>query len=355
MIADKTPSYPASRPVFTGIDILRLLLCAAVVFYHYIYPRPSCGPVAVIGFFVLSGFLCAYGLSERRFDSTVFFRAKARRLLPTLLTSTAFAVVALGYRTATAPELSLLSLWETWGKADFSLHGLIEIVNIPTWYMQGEILCLVLVPLLGAAAVKRSVFAALFFVFWGVACIRFIQIPWASPFGDGLYFSPLCRIWQFMLGMACFKLMRFDIPRLVRIAACALFVLLYTASFVLLQDKDIHFINYTLPFDIFTALLYALLIPVLAKAKLTGLPPNVRRKISYAASLTYGIYLFHVPVFLLLRHIHPNGWLIPYEADYCSVFIVILIAAADQKLWRKLLPKKKDAETKTPALHTSEA
>ncbi len=348
MTTNNTALRTAPHTAFCGIDILRLLLCAAVVFYHYVYPRPSCGPVAVIGFFVLSGFLCAYGLSRRGFDNRAFYRNKARRLLPTLLTSTVFAVAALGYRTATSPDLSLLSLWETWQHAEFSLYGLIEIINIPTWYMQGEILCLILVPMLGEAMGKKSVFAGLFLIFFSVTVIQFAQIPWAAPFGNGLYFSPLCRVWQFMLGMACYGLMRLKIPVVAGGTIIALFAMLYIASTVLLQDKDLHFINYTLPFDILVALLYALLIPALAKVKCTTLSPMLCRKLSYAATLTYGIYLFHVPVFLLFRHIHPNGWLISYEADYCSIFLVILIAAADQKLWHKLLSGKKKKQVKHP-------
>lgn len=349
MTSDQTHLRTAPHSVFSGIDILRILLCAAVVFYHYVYPRPSCGPVAVIGFFVLSGFLCAHGLSHHRFDNISFYRSKAHRLLPTLLTSTAFAIVALGYRTATSSDLSLHSLWTTWQHHAFSLHGLIEIINIPTWYMQGEILCLILVPLLGAAMGRRSIFTALFLVFFGTAVIQFAQIPWASPFGDGLYFSPLCRIWQFMLGMACYKLMRVKIPASVIFTVITLFALLYISSFVLLQDKDIHFINYTLPFDVLVAMLYSLLIPALAGMECRVLTPKMRCRLTYAASLTYGIYLFHVPVFLLFRHIHPNGWLIPYEADYCSVFLVIMVAFADQKLWHKLLSKRSENAVESPS------
>lgn len=40
-----------------GLDLLRILLCLTVVFFHYSGGRNCGGSVAVDGFFVLSGFL----------------------------------------------------------------------------------------------------------------------------------------------------------------------------------------------------------------------------------------------------------------------------------------------------------
>ncbi len=330
-----TESAPFPGNHLAGLDALRLLLCAGVVFYHYIYPRPSSGPLAVIGFFVLSGYLCARSLRNNSFDNLRFFRSKARRLLPTLLSSTLFAAAVLAFRTATTPDASFTALWKQWTLAHYSLHGFIEIVNIPAWYMQGEILCLALTPLLWAAMSRKTSAICLFLLLFSTALVRFLQIPWAAPFGEGLYFDPLCRVWQFMAGMLCARFGCGTFPGLIRAILLILYAGLYAASLVLPQDAGLHFINYTLPFDVCVTILYVLLIPVLAEMHPTRFSSSGRAILAYAASLTYGVYLFHVPVFLLLRHIHPNGRLIPFESDFLSVAAVIFIAAVNKKWCEK--------------------
>ena len=336
------PSVNADFRHLTGLDILRLLLCGAVVYYHFLLPRPSSGPVAVIGFFVLSGFLSAYSLAGKSLDVQRFYANKARRLLPTFVSSMTLAIILTILRLLTDPAFPTLhhafgSVWKLMEAGHFSYLHIVNIFNTPAWYMYGEAACVALFPFFFAALGKRSAFIILFLFFLGVAALQFTKIPWATPFGGGLYFDPLCRLWQFMAGMACFSLIDVYWPRLLRIALPTFFLTVLTAALILLQENDLHYINYTFPFDLCVTCLYVLLIPVLARMEFPKLKNRggaiSRAGLAKAASLTYGIYLIHVPVLHFLEHLHPNIWFFPGETACLAVAATILLAIVNKRWW----------------------
>ena len=96
--AGTTPARPARLPFLPGLDGLRALAVIAVVLYHTGWLAVPGGFLGVDVFFVLSGFLITTLLVEEhrtsgRLDLAAFFVRRARRLLPALWTML-LAVVA---------------------------------------------------------------------------------------------------------------------------------------------------------------------------------------------------------------------------------------------------------------------
>lgn len=322
------------------LDLLRILLCAAVVYYHYMNPRPAVGTFAVIGFFVLAGFLSAYTLGGKELDISSFFSNKARRFLPTLFSTTVLAVglvVSLFFLNPQFPT------WQHGAGAlknflvakHFSLASFIEAINTPAWYIRCELLYIALLPFFLAAFKSKIAFRLLFAVFFSAALIQFSQIEWCTPFGGGLHFSISCRVWQFLAGMGACALTRVAFPHWFRIfiigVAAALFLVLTCLS----QDT-IHFINFTLPHDIVITGLFVLLIPMLLQMDVerpsAGSTPW-RKQLMWGASLTFGVYLIHSPVFLFLEAIHPEPILFSLENQVFALIITLGLAWLNLIWW----------------------
>lgn len=349
---DLHPQDHADFRHLTGLDILRLLLCGAVVWQHFVDPRPSSGPLAVIGFFVLSGFLSGYTLQNKPFDAMKFFEGKTRRLLPTLVSTTLLALVLLTFDPAfPSPIHALGHVRARLVAGQFSLFSIIDVINLPAWYMYVEIVCVVLLPCILFARRTKWGFQLLFTLFLGAAALRYSQIPWSAPFGNGFYYELGCHLWQFLAGMACSFLAGRTWPRWLRITIPALFLIMLAASMILLQEKDLNYLNYTLPFDITVTCLFVLLIPLLANRRFSYVKKSgaivSHASIAWAASLTYGIYLLHVPVFRFLEHLHPDTWLFPGETACLALAATVLLAIANRRWWenRWIRPSTGSAST----------
>lgn len=179
-----------------ALDFLRISLCAGVVLYHYTPDRPCIGPFMVIGFLVLSGFLLGLNFAQHNIlDPTRFYAHKCKRFLP-MLTAVLFILfclrLLLGHELVPPPNFEY---------GNFSIPLFLEWYNIPTWYMGVELLLLLAAPFFFFLHQSKGgiptvcVGAALFSYF------LFSRVPYEAPFGDGLYFSPIARCWQFMAGI----------------------------------------------------------------------------------------------------------------------------------------------------------
>lgn len=284
------------------LDLLRFFLCVGVVVYHYTPERPSSGPFMVIGFIVLSGFLVGRMLFRlQTFDIVAFYRKKAVRLLPMFAFAWLFGVACrLLYwivDDGAPPFLPPIN----WGK--ISMVEFVGYYNMPCWYMVVEFAFLLLVPFLFALTRKRWGIA-LFTLLSGLfSAFLFSRIPFRTPFGGGLYFSPVARIWQFsagilaaqcsfsLIGAAGSRRIRTSLTLVLSVAT----VVLGSVLFVVKQYTTLECWNYTFVFDFACVILFSVLIPLLYDTRL-NFTTQACKRIADLALLTYPVYLLHVPV-----------------------------------------------------------
>lgn len=340
-------SRPQKRSL--GLDLLRIALCAGVILYHYTRIRPSIGPFMVIGFFVMSGFLL--GLSFARTEELVpstFYAHKCRRFLPMLTAAMLFGFFVRILLGQPMPPNGFLS----WG--NFSLPTFMEWYNVPTWYMGVELILLLAAPFF--FFLYRMKNGVLFFLLGSAAfaCFLFAHVPYAAKFGDGLYFSPIARCWQFVAGLfaaqiftghysaisSLFTAVRSRCKKASTIATfflSCLFITAWIALAYLKQDKDCHLWNYTFSFDFLCVIFYSILIPLYYRAHilLTG---QSAAFICYLAGLTYPVYLLHSPMHFaankfLLHFCIPGDLKIALIALPCSLIGAILLTHVEKKIF----------------------
>lgn len=281
------------------LDVLRVLLCTGVVVYHYTPDRPSSGPMCVDGFFVLSGFLLAGGFArmQRRSGMNVctFYQNKLKRLLPTLTVS-----LFLGFLCTLATHLAshgATPLFRSWQGSDFRLADFLGYYNAPSWYMVSELSFLTLAPFFYFVYDRgKGWMYALSAATAAFAAFLYARVPFASIFGQGLYFEPQARLWQFTAGLCAWNI--FADVRLngwkkpISYALFALTAILLAVLAVVKQHGTLHLLNYTFAFDMIMVLLFMVVIPTSAKF---GAPRRARLRVlfTYLAALTYPVFLYH--------------------------------------------------------------
>lgn len=287
-----------------ALDFLRISLCAGVVLYHYTPNRPSIGPFMVIGFLVLSGFLL--GMAFQRFDTlnpSTFYAHKCKRFLPMLIAALLFSMVGkfLIGKALLPPAVDF-----SWG--NFSIPLFLEYYSVPIWYMGVELLLLLCAPFFFFLHQTKHGILLFFLACAAFTGLLFSQVPYAAKFGDGLYFSPVARCWQFVAGIVAAQLFSgyYQLPWLSKIttstknkicrSVVCLLLIIYAAAWIALailkQDGDLRCWNYTYSFDFLCTIFYIFLIPLLYQLN-TTLSDRAASFIRYAAGLTYPIYLLH--------------------------------------------------------------
>lgn len=322
------------------LDIYRIFLCVGVVVYHYFWPRPACGPFMVNGFLVMSGFLVGMMFKERsEFDSTRFYASKVRRLLPLFLLAIVVGLLHRMYEGCLLPE------WGAGQWAHLSISELLLHWNTPLWYMAVECALLFMVPFFYYLHRFRFGMAGGCIVAlvttWGL----FSCVPDCAPFGEGLYYSPLARCWQFMAGILASGLCVFLCQRrvekscLFKGATLLLFAVFVAVAVVLmsvLQKEELNYYNYTFSFDLLTTAFYCLLIPCLFA--FGGVVNNAFSAfVNKAALLTYPVFLFHVPVYhftcdaIETYYGYPEKWVFRSVAALVTLALSLLLLRLEKR------------------------
>lgn len=294
-----------------ALDFLRISLCIGVVFYHYSIIRPASGPFMVIGFFVLSGFLLGTAFSRIEIlDSAVFYSQKSKRFLPILIAALLFSYL---FKIRDGEFLPP----ENFNWVNFSLPSFLSWLDVPAWYMGVEILLLLSAPFFFWLYKTRHGILLFFIGSALFSCFLFSQVPYAAPFGKGLYFAPMARCWQFVAGLLAAQLIfdHYGIFRIIRAKfgqignviikrlrialtyfMSAAFVILWFVVIILKQKEQLHCWNYTFSFDVLCTIFFMLFIPLIYIVTFL-FNHKTAVMITYVAELTYPIYLLHVPVF----------------------------------------------------------
>ncbi|MNM69840.1 Acyltransferase family protein [compost metagenome] len=270
----RQPAPPAKERSarYPNFDILRLLLAVEVAFVHAwatVEPNFNWNPyiMAVPAFLSISGFLVLQSYAESG-SWGVFLRKRALRILPALLVSLALCLVLFDLRAAYNSFLN----WITGG-----IYTLPGIANGPLWSLAWEeIAYLLLAALWTMGAYKRP------FTIWALLTFS-LCICWASV---GL--DPHTRIILF-LGPAFFtgNLMYLYREALLRVHPVVPWIFFY----IMLQWRFVPDAN---------LLGGASLLLVQAFAVVWVGMAGVRIIPFKMPDLSYGIYIYHMPIILFL-------------------------------------------------------
>ncbi len=348
-VAEPPPPLPFR---IVGLDGLRALAVALVILFHLTPPGTLVGGfVGVDVFFVVSGFLIT-GLLLRehsdtgRIDLASFWRRRARRLLPALglllvVTLAAALVVGgdvlvnLGRQVLGAATFSgnWLSIASASSYFDDSTPELLR--NL--WSLAVEEQFYLLWPLLVAVALIRMPRPLRLAVIGALALASAVAMGllWDPVDATRVYYGTDTHAFGLLAGAALAVLSQawpqraLEWPRRLRTAAgCigALALLGLVASSVVLQGDAAVTYRGGLPLvAVLTALVIAtLLVPGTPLARLLSLRP-----IAWVGVRSYGLYLWHWPVLVLVAAALPGwprdgalGWAIGVVA------LVITVAAA---------------------------
>jgi peptidoglycan/LPS O-acetylase OafA/YrhL len=318
-------------PHAPGLDGLRGLAVLAVLAYHLDLAWASGGFLGVEVFFTLSGFLITQLLvvDVRRtgtVDVGAFLRARARRLLPALVTCVTATVVtyrlmlpadAPGLRWDALASLAYVQNWQLMlGGMPYSEAFARPSPLLHLWSLSVEGQLYVLWPLLfvGVLAVQRR--ASVVVVALGLALVSAVvlAVGYTPDGGELIYYATPARASGFLVGAALAVAWRPEawsrpLPRVVDAALdCAGLVAVVTVVLAFVTASEFDAALFDRGGFLRTGLASAV---VILAATRQGIVTTVLsgRLLSGAGRRSYGLYLYHWPVFVLCRDVAVPEWL----------------------------------------------
>jgi peptidoglycan/LPS O-acetylase OafA/YrhL len=336
------------NPALDGIRALSILV---VVFFHCEAPGVSGGFVGLDIFFVLSGYLITTLLTTEHRNGGIevgrFYARRALRLYPTLLLLIA-AYLAIAPILFPTDDRWLVAAVTGFYLFDYAL----AFWNMPlgiahTWSLGVEEKFYLLWPLLLPVLLRtRRPIAWLVAAFFAVTAWRyFVNYTWGWK---QAYFSFDTRMTGILLGSIA-ALARPKISRRVLALACVVLAVLIVAPTVVshrVGEADVWRIS-AAELAAFVLVSYA---ADHAKSRFLASPPMV-----YIGRLSYGIYIWHFPIVVLLNRTHPQPWWITLSAtlSFSLVMAAICLHLVDApiKRWReKMRARAPSNATPCPAV-----
>jgi peptidoglycan/LPS O-acetylase OafA/YrhL len=306
-LEERTPEAQANN-----FDLLRLLFAGLVIFSHsfalvgLVEPMPwgrTLGNLAVHGFFVLSGYLVTQSYL-RTPTLGHYLGSRALRIGPGLVV----AMIA----TAVVATLS----------HNFAGNPIPDISNGPVWTLTWEIICYLLLVVLGlTGGLQRTTFPAIFVAFWVVYLANIWNLT--------NFFLVIAPMFLMFAAGALFAIFLERIATPVVVLAAIGFAL--TASYAVFEPIQV-FVAGTVPFlfgpegtpEHVFRVLYLVSFPILVIWAGTRTWPG--RRLRY--DLSYGLYIYGWPVaqslvFLALR----AGFHLPWwELFFATVAVTVPVA-----------------------------
>jgi len=299
------------------IDGLRAIAVLSVLAFHYGAPLPAewslqGGFTGVDVFFVISGFLITSKISEDisagTFSVLGFYDRRMRRILPALLTMLAVTLLAAKFLLMPGDYMALAksTAAAAFGISNFFFRGHTNYFDqasglmplLHTWSLAVEEQFYLVWPLLLfviAAGRKRNDVAAIIGV---ITIVGFgVSIVWFEADAKAAFYMALPRAWELAIGAVLVFLP--PLPRALGEVATALGLVLIAAGFVVITET-------AFPGP-------AALLPCIGSALVIW----PRRQQTHAASwlgrlwpigmISYSLYLWHWPVWVLFRIYINNG------------------------------------------------
>lgn len=302
-----------SRSFRTDINGLRAWAVLAVVLYHFAVPGFSGGFVGVDLFFVISGFLMTQiivsGLdSERGFSIWRFYLARARRIIPALITICA-ALMAAGWFLLPAHEYRLLSnhvisslafisnmkYWREAGYFDPASH---EKWLLHTWTLSVEWQFYLLLPVFLLIVWRlRPGRGTQTFAIWGMFALSLGLSVAVSPWKPvaAFYLLPT-RVWELVAGGLVYLYCG-------RVAGLVKYGRGFEWVGLALITASITFLDTTVSWPGAWALLPVTGTALVLAAERPSSPMTGGWALQWIGARSYSIYLWHWPVVVLLVYL----------------------------------------------------
>jgi peptidoglycan/LPS O-acetylase OafA/YrhL len=316
---------------YPALDGLRAFAVGLVLLMHATYGQFRGGFIGVDIFFVLSGFLITSSLiTEYRFSGRVslgrFWLRRARRLLPAFAVMLTLSWFLWRYFVPPAPPFAraagaaLLYVANIQAVVDPSKLGAL----LHTWSLSTEEQFYLFWPLFASVVLKAGRPAPLLVIALVAAIARAALFYLGSPAAS--YFSPLCRVDQLLIGCSLAVGIG-SVPRAskaVRLAALALLVALVP----LVLQTDNAWPPYYYGAMSAVAIGAACLIAALRDgswwlSRIFSLAP-----FAWVGKRSYGIYLFHFPIFALLDQFRTRHSLANFAVVTIARFGIAISVAA---------------------------
>lgn len=259
----------------------RLILALMVVHSHFTGGGLD-GPVAVFGFFCLSGYLMTRIVNESYSDGVSgylrFLGNRALRIYPAYYAAVVFAAVVLmlwpnaaqtaaGWYTSPQGWLQTISI--------IGLQPRSPILIVPAWSLHVEIINFILIgAVLGRSRLLTSLWFYCSLAIAVVAILRGASFDWLyfSPYGSSVAFATGAMVYQYRDKLPVFS------PKLAITFCCMLVVVGSTMPFEIARTGGVH---------------ASIIIAAAAIAALRTLPAP--RWDSALGDLAYPVFLVHIP------------------------------------------------------------
>jgi peptidoglycan/LPS O-acetylase OafA/YrhL len=291
-----------------GLNLLRFFLASSVVLFHlWNAAAPGAGPVAVLGFFFISGFLITqivqevYAMPERAWP---FLLNRALRIYPQYLAALGLGLLAISLYPAVAFHINTYLRWPQnaaeW-LAQLAIFGLIGsgVRVLPaSWTLGTELYFYLLIGLVTARSRRATIALCAVSIPVGVLCaLKLLPFDfYGSPIGNGFVFA--------LGSLAYFQRGSVRIGRGVFLLACAAY-LAHAYVVPALQQADVDPANLAasvLPF--WVLLLYLVQHPVAQHTR-------TARVASVLGKIAYPMFLLHWAVCIVL-----SAWLFDGLASF---------------------------------------
>ena len=293
-----------------ALDILRLTAALIVFFGHasgmnwtggFLWQASVLMDAAVVGFFVLSGYVIAYVVEQRELDWRMYFAARVSRIwsvaLPALLLT--WGIDQIGVRVA--PELYIGQPWFNekypWLQYFASLlmvHGYWGVnlepgINLPFWSLCNE---------------------AAYYLWFGF--LAFLPLRIAVPLtGVGMLLAGPAIVLLFPVWLLGTLVWRVQARALHWRFAWAAFAVASTVlAYILLVRLDLPSAPSILGVKLYTqwaqgvVASLGLLAVIGAVSRLPSINANLRRRIAFWAAPTFALYLLHRPLIQFFAYIY---------------------------------------------------
>ena len=359
------PSTASStrRRRYDAIAGLRAVAAATILIHHFLLVHTSVAgtlryahhlEVGVPIFFVISGFVlwlpwvdvAPAAINVRAV--TRYARRRVARIVPAFWMALSLAVVA---RLSTGPI----------GDQPWTYYGFLQVYSMhtyfnglsPAWSLGPEVTFYIVLPLLAVAAIrlgsKKSIAVGIG-IFIGAFVFRYISISDGAP---ALSFTLAATIDWFVLGMVLASvtvrtpgLVAKLNPSVALATAVALVVLmgLLRLPWGVLSNNDhptaAGWLTAHLIYGVIGLLACAA--AVSAEDRTAGLVPRMLRNrgVLWLGTVSYGIYLWHVPAIFAVSKLVAHGWLpqaAPVQFGFVAVGTVAVASASWMLLERPIL------------------
>lgn len=323
------------------IGLLRAIAVLAVLLYHYEIPGFNGGFIGVDIFFVISGFLMTQivlsGMDKDEFSYKKFITKRIKRIVPALLVVSACLLLFIPFFYFTSDlrlnakyiglGLSFLSnIYYAFRSGAYFSQDAIDNIFLHTWTLAVEMQFYVLYPLLLLALRKVYLYKFLQFrfIYVGLTLLSFLLcMYWLKTKADYAFYLMPARGWEFMLGGLAFLYMKEIRGALNRVSSGLLYGLL------MLLICSISWSSGKYPWPSVFALL-----PTLATALILALAKELawfrNRGIQFFGNISYSLYLWHWPVYVLYRKYE---FVFPYKFGIVVPLLLSFVLASLSYYW----------------------